>query len=91
MSIAQHWKKLNKNFLPVIVLALDAQAEFVNALETHIKRTIDLSADIARYQSILSNASSHLNFAFAPGLYLIPQDLALITINYFKRRCVHLA
>ena len=60
-------------------VALDGQAEFVNALETHIKSPIDLSADIARFQSILSNASSHLNFALGPGLYLMPQDLALET------------
>ena len=63
---------------------LDAQPEIVNTVEVHIKRPIDLSADIARYQSILSNASSHLNFALAPGLYLIPQDLALKTDSTFE-------
>ena len=32
--------------------ALDAQVKFVNTLETHIRRPIDLSADIARYYLI---------------------------------------
>ena len=41
---------------------LDAQAEFVNALKTVKNKSVDLSADIGRYQNILSNVSSFLNF-----------------------------
>ena len=35
-------------------------AKFVNALETYIKRPIGLSAEVARYQSLLYNASTQL-------------------------------
>ena len=53
--------------------ALDAKAEFVNALKAQNKKTN------RSFKSMLSNASSHLKFALAPGLHLIPQDFALKT------------
>ena len=59
---------------------LNIQAEFLKALESYIMRHIkDFSADITRYQNILSNANSTLNFAIAPGFNLIPSDLSLKT------------
>ena len=55
----------------------EAQTQFVNNLEDFIKKKSLLHGDIARYESILSNARSPVDFSLGSGLYMLPSDLRL--------------
>ena len=55
----------------------EAQKTFVTLLEDFAKRDMLLHEDISRYENILSNARSSVDFILAKGLYMLPSDLQL--------------
>ena len=55
----------------------EAQKTFVTLLEDFVKRDMLLHEDISRYENILSNARSSVDYSLAKGLYMLPSDLQL--------------
>ena len=55
----------------------ESQKTFVALIEDFIERDTLLSEDIARYENILSNARSSVDYSLGEGLYMIPSDLQL--------------
>ena len=54
-----------------------AQTQFKTNVETSITAPVDLEAAIIRYEDVVQNASSELNFSFGEGLVMAPGDLLL--------------
>ena len=54
-----------------------AQTQFKTNVETSITSPVDLEAAIIRYEDVVQNASSELNFSFGEGLVMAPGDLLL--------------
>ena len=57
--------------------AFRAQTQFQENVETSITSPMDLEAAIDRYQDVVQNASSEINFFFGEGLVMAPGDLLL--------------
>ena len=55
----------------------EAQKLFAKEVEDFVKRDMLLHEDIRRYESILSNARSPVDFSFGVGIYMLPSDLQL--------------
>ena len=58
-------------------VAFRAQTQFKKNLETDITSPVDAQAAITRYQDVVQNASSEINFSFGEGLVMAPGDLLL--------------
>ena len=58
-------------------LAFDAQKQFLALVEHAIGMPVDIGAAIQRYQDVLGNARSEVNFSFGQGLYMAPSDMEL--------------
>ena len=50
---------------------------FAKELEDFVKRDMLLHEDIKRYEVILSNARSSVDFSVGKGIYMLPSDLRL--------------
>ena len=57
--------------------AFRAQTQFKTNVETAITSPVDAQAAIIRYQDVVQNASSEINFSFGEGLVIAPGDLLL--------------
>ena len=57
--------------------AFRAQTQFKTNVETAIASPVDAQAAIIRYQDVVQNASSEVNFSFGEGLVMAPGDLLL--------------
>ena len=57
--------------------ALTTQQVFLNTFEDIINRETDIQSDIKRYQDVLNNANSEVNFSVGEGLYMLPSDMTL--------------
>ena len=57
--------------------AFRAQTQFKTNVETAITSPVDAQAAIIRYQDVVQNASSEINFSFGEGLVMAPGDLLL--------------
>ena len=57
--------------------ALTTQQVFLNTFEDIINRETDIQSDIKRYQDVLNNANSEVNFSVGEGLYMLPNDMNL--------------
>jgi hypothetical protein len=55
----------------------EAQKLFGKEVEDFVKRDTLLHADIKRYENILSNARSPVDFSLGIGIYMLPSDLQL--------------
>ena len=53
----------------------EAQKLFSKEIEDFVKRDMFLHTDIRRYQSILSNARSSVDYSLGEGIYMFPSDL----------------
>ena len=57
--------------------SFDAQKQFQANIEDAISSPVDIPAAIERYQSVLQNASSKVDYTFGNGLYMAPSDMRL--------------
>ena len=57
--------------------SFDAQKQFLANVEDAISSPVDIPSAIERYQSVLQNASSKVDYAFGTGLYMAPSDMRL--------------
>ena len=57
--------------------SFDAQKQFLADVEDAISSPVDIPSAIERYQSVLQNASSKVDYAFGTGLYMAPSDMRL--------------
>ena len=57
--------------------SFDAQKQFLANVEEAISSPVDIPSAIERYQSVLQNASSKVNYTFGIGLYMAPCDMRL--------------
>ena len=57
--------------------ALTTQQVFINTFENIINRETDIQSDIKRYQDVLNNANSEVNFSVGDGIYMMPSDMNL--------------
>ena len=57
--------------------SFDAQKQFLANVEDAISSPADIPSAIERYQSVLQNASSKVDYAFGTGLYMAPSDMRL--------------
>ena len=57
--------------------SFDAQKQFLANVEDAILSPVDIPSAIERYQSVLQNASSKVDYAFGTGLYMAPSDMRL--------------
>ena len=55
----------------------ESQKTFITLIEDFIERDTLLSEDIARYENILTNARSSVDYSLGEGLYMIPSNLQL--------------
>ena len=55
----------------------EAQKLFAKELEDFVKRDMLLHEDIKRYEAVLSNARSSVDFSVGKGIYMLPSDLRL--------------
>ena len=55
----------------------EAQKLFAKEVEDFIKRDMLLHEDIKRYENVLSNARSPVDFSIGEGIYMLPSDLQL--------------
>ena len=57
--------------------ALTTQQVFLIHFEDIINRETDIQSDIKRYQDVLNNANSEVNFSVGENLYMLPSDMSL--------------
>ena len=57
--------------------SFDAQKQWLANVEDAIASPVDIPSAIERYQSVLQNASSKVDYAFGTGLYMAPSDMRL--------------
>ena len=57
--------------------SFDAQKQFLTNVEDAISSPVDIPSAIERYQSVLQNASSKVDYTFGIGLYMAPSDMRL--------------
>ena len=57
--------------------AFDAQKQFTVNVEDAISAPVSIPDAITRYQNLLQNASSKVDFVFGIGLYMAPSDMLL--------------
>ena len=57
--------------------SFDAQKQWLANVEDAISSPVDIPSSIERYQSVLQNASSKVDYAFGTGLYMAPSDMRL--------------
>ena len=57
--------------------SFDAQKQFLANVEDAISSPADIPSAIERYQSVLQNASSKVDYAFGTGLYMAPSNMRL--------------
>ena len=57
--------------------SFDAQTQFLANVEDAISSPVDIPSAIERYQSVLQNASSKVDYTFGIGLYMAPCDMRL--------------
>ena len=57
--------------------ALTTQQVFLNTFEDIINRETDIQSDIKRYQDVLNNANSEVNFSVGENLYMLLSDMSL--------------
>ena len=57
--------------------SFDNQKQFLANVEDAISSPVDIPSAIERYQSVLQNASSKVDYAFGTGLYMAPSDMWL--------------
>ena len=57
--------------------SFDAQKQFLANVEDAISSLVDIHLAIDRYQSVLQNASSKVDYTFGTGLYMAPSDMRL--------------
>ena len=55
----------------------EAQKLFAKEVEDFVKRDMLLHEDIRRYENILSNARSAVDYSLGEGIYMLPSDLQL--------------
>ena len=55
----------------------EAQKLFGKEVEDFVKRNMLLHEDIRRYESVLSNARSPVDYSLGEGIYMLPSDLQL--------------
>ena len=55
----------------------EAQKLFSKEVEDFVKRDVLLHEDIRRYEDILSNARSSVEYSLGEGIYMLPSDLQL--------------
>jgi len=58
-------------------LAFEVQKEFLTLVEDSINNPKRITDSISRYQDVVSKSRTRLNFAIAPGLYLISDNLVM--------------
>ena len=58
-------------------LAFEVQKQFLANVEDRISSPVDIPASIKRYQDVLEDASSKLDYVFGIGLYLAPSNMKL--------------
>ena len=61
--------------------ALAAQRIFYDDLKDVINKAVSLEDDIGRYQSVLKYAESRLDYSVGRGLYMLPSDMFLKSLN----------
>ena len=54
---------------------------FAKELEDFVKRDMLLHEDIKRYEAVLSNARSSVDFSIGKGIYMLPSDLRLKVVS----------
>ena len=59
----------------------EAQKLFGKEVEDFVKRDMLLHEDIRRYEGILSNARSAVDFSLGEGIYMLPSDLQLKVVK----------
>ena len=59
----------------------EAQKLFAKQVEDFVKRDMLLHEDVRRYEAILSNARSAVNFSLGEGIYMMPSDLQLKVVK----------
>jgi len=57
--------------------SFDAQKQFIANVEDAISSPVDIPSAIERYQNVLENASSKVDYSFGAGLYMAPSDMRL--------------
>ena len=57
--------------------SFNAQKQFLANVEDAISSPVDIPSAIDRYQSVLQNASSKVDYTFGTGLYMAPSDMRL--------------
>ena len=57
--------------------ALDAQNIYINSLEELLKSDYSIADDIARYQGVLEDAISKVDFSVGGGIYMLPSNMNL--------------
>ena len=66
-----------KTSIDTPTLAFEVHKQFLVNVEDRISSSIDLPASIKRYQDVLEDASSKLDYVFGIGLYLAPSNMKL--------------
>ena len=67
--------------LGITAKSLAAQRIFYDNLEDVVNKAVSLEADIGRFQSTLKYASSRLDYSVGRGLYMLPSDMLLKSLN----------
>jgi hypothetical protein len=62
--------------------AFDAQKQLLANVEDAISSPVDLPSAIKRYQDVLQNAASKVDFVFGTGPYMAPSDMLLRVISH---------
>ena len=60
-----------------IITSLEAQKQFISLVEDAINSPVDLPNSIKRYQDVLDDASSKVDYVFGINLYMAPSDMKL--------------
>ena len=67
--------------LGITAQSLAAQRIFYDNLEDVVNKAVSLEVDIGRFQSTLKYASSRLDYSVGRGLYMLPSDMLLKSLN----------
>jgi len=60
-----------------ITKSLECQQNFVDLLESNVKKLFSIPESIRKYQDAISNTNVRINYAVGIGLYMIPSNLVL--------------
>ena len=73
---------VRSNIIGTSAPVFEAQKTFITLLEDFVKRDMLLHEDISRYENILSNARSSVDFSIGKELYMLPSDLQLKVVSH---------